>query len=142
MMPPRLGLAGWRHPASPAGFRVDDANSEWWYIDSTRDTAYYRSATYWPRIEGEIHGRFMRRRHTSPAALRALMQRVGVTQMDLARWLGVGPRTVRRWVSERAQDATAPPPAVVLLLELIDTFPEVRRWLHERQSDTRTPPRV
>lgn len=48
----------------------------------------------------------------TPAAFRTALDRLGLTQSEAARRLGVDPRTVRRWI---AGDRKIPGPVAVLL---------------------------
>lgn len=60
-----------------------------------------------------------------PFEIRALRQRLHMTQADLERLLGVGPKTVVRW--ERG--TVLPNAATNALLRLLDEVPEAMAWL-------------
>lgn len=61
-------------------------------------------------------------RPMSPAELRRALDDLGLSQMDLARFLGVYGQTVRRWVAPGGE----PPKAVVILLRLLIARPELK----------------
>lgn len=69
----------------------------------------------------------MTRRPKSAARLRALLDELGLSQMDAARLLRRGPRSVRRWVSGEAE----PPFAELALLELMVAYDVRPKWLEE-----------
>jgi transcriptional regulator with XRE-family HTH domain len=55
---------------------------------------------------------------------RAALRRLGLSQLEAARRMGVDARTVRRWATLRARKASPVPSPVGLLLEA---------WLRERR---------
>lgn len=57
------------------------------------------------------------------AYLRSLIERAGLNQVTAAQAIGISPRTMRRYVSERRRVWREPPMPVVLALEGL----EVRR---------------
>ncbi len=63
----------------------------------------------------------------TPAALRAQLGRLGLTQTAAARLLGVDPRTMRRWI---AGERDISPPAA-FLLALLEAEPRIRALLAE-----------
>ena len=61
----------------------------------------------------------------TPASLRALIERLGISQIETARLIGVDPSTIRRYLSGRL---TVPEPTTRLLYAIED-IPGMREYL-------------
>lgn len=58
--------------------------------------------------------------------LREALARLDITQTELSAWLGLGDRAVRRYVAaDGASTARQVPPALALLIRLLDERPEL-----------------
>ena len=66
-------------------------------------------------------------RAISPKQLRAIIKKLGLSQMELARRLGVDGRSVRRWL---AGEAKVPGPARVAILAMTH-LDDLRRLLED-----------
>jgi plasmid maintenance system antidote protein VapI len=60
--------------------------------------------------------------------MREIIERLGIGQTELARWLGVGDRTIRHYIKG---DRDVPPSLALLLIYLIDR-PEALAWFRDR----------
>ncbi len=66
--------------------------------------------------------------------MREMLEKAEIGQTQFARWLGMTPRAIRRYISgERPV-----PPAVALLLQLCIEHPDTKDWL-SRQAEQRKP---
>ena len=61
----------------------------------------------------------------SPSHLRAILERLSLSQMDAARFLEVDGRTMRRWISGEV----IIPKSVQIVFRLLDECPAARRFL-------------
>lgn len=70
------------------------------------------------------------------ADARAVLDLLEISQTEFAAIIGVGPRTVRRWLSTDAQDATPIPPPVCLLLRLFVECPTLFQAVRSNSPPT------
>lgn len=63
----------------------------------------------------------------SAAELRAILDRLGLSQSEASRLLGIDPRTMRRWVLDE-QPVPAP---VAILFRLLDECPAAWRYFQK-----------
>lgn len=71
----------------------------------------------------------------TPSEIRALLSRVGKTQTGGARLIGVGPRTMRRWLDTKGSPSQRDMPRpCVLLLRSIEEVPGMREWLEKQAA--------
>lgn len=63
----------------------------------------------------------------SPQHLRAILDRLGLSQSEASRLLGIDPRTMRRWVL----DEQPVPSPVAILFRLLDECPAARRHFNK-----------
>ena len=68
-----------------------------------------------------------------PRDIRTRRERLGLTQGQCARLVGVNDRTWRRWEGEEAMSARTMPEPVVRLLRLM-ARPDVVVWLNEMET--------
>lgn len=71
----------------------------------------------------------------SAAEARAILASLELSQTEFAELIDVGPRTVRRWLSETAQDATPIPGTIVLLLWALRDCPLVLDYLRAKRLE-------
>jgi DNA-binding transcriptional regulator YiaG len=67
----------------------------------------------------------------TPAQLRAVLDRLGLSQSEAARLLSIDPRTMRRWVLDE-QPVPAP---VAILFRLLDECPAALRHFRKITGD-------
>lgn len=66
----------------------------------------------------------------TPQTFRDQLDRLGLSQLEAARWLDVDARTVRRWCdTSGGPNVREVPPPVRRLLALAEAVPEARQWL-------------
>ena len=69
----------------------------------------------------------------TPSSIRTHRERLGLTQGQCARLVGVDGRTWRRWEGDEARSARTMPEPVVRLLQLM-ARPDVVGWLDEMEN--------
>lgn len=60
--------------------------------------------------------------------MREMLERAGIGQTELAFWLGVTPRSIRRYL----KGDRPVPPSLALLLEYWIEHPETKEWFRQR----------
>jgi len=117
--PRKISLSRWSAIVDDEFYRCENCGEEW-YAPGQMQVTQERAA----KLIRQNHGL------VSPERIRFLRSRYGITQSQLERMLGVGPKTVIRW----EKGSVVPTLAANRLLELLEKMPAVAELLAEEHG--------